>query len=188
MLRTKRLFDLAAGTVLIGLLTLPLAAAPGSGLGQQKLGGAWLGVESDGGHRWTCVQTPLDSAAREATLEVTFIFYSPAMAGLISSRGADSFSPFVGEIRMIDRTTAQFTQVGYAMKRSQLGQPPEVKLIFVAFGTFEFSDAAHAVLKYTVNVYQAATDADGDGMPDAGSAPSFAFPITDYAERVPILP
>jgi hypothetical protein len=44
------------------------------------------------------------------------------------------------------------------------------------------------VLKYTVNVYLAATDADGDGMPDAGSAPVLAFPITDYARRVPVLP
>ena len=177
MLRTKRLFELAAGAVLLGLLTLPLAAASGSSLGQQKLGGAWIGVESDGGHRWTCIQTPLDSAAREATLHVTFVFYSPVMAGLIGSKGADSFSPFVGEIRMIDRTTAQFTQVGYAMKRSQLGQPPETKLNFVAFGTFEFTDSEHAVLEYTVNVYLAATDADGDGMPDAGSAPWLAFPI-----------
>jgi hypothetical protein len=188
MLPKKRLFVLAIGAVLLGLLTLPLAAASGGGQGQQKLGGAWLGIKSDGGHRWTCIQTPLDSAAREAALHIKFIIYSKQMAGLIGSKGADSFSPFVGDGRMIGRTTAQFTQVGYAMKQSQLGQPPEIKLIFVAFGTFEFTDSEHAALNYTVNVYLATTDGDGDGMPDPGSAPWLAFPITDYAQRVPILP
>jgi hypothetical protein len=188
MLRKKRLIVLAAGAVLLGLLSLPLAAASGGGQGQEKLGGAWLGVKSDGGHRWTCVQTPLDSAAKEAALQIKFIVYSSVMAGLIGSKGADSFTPFVGAARMIGRTTAQFTQVGYAMKQSQLGLPPEIKLIFVAFGTFEFTDSEHAVLKYTVNVYPAATDVNGDGMPDPGSAPWLAFPITDYAQRVPILP
>lgn len=110
------------------------------------------------------------------------------MAGFIGSTGAGSFSPFVGEARMIDRTAAQFAHVGCAMKPSQLGQAPEVKLVFVAFGTFEFTDSEPAVLKYTVNVYLAAADADGDGMPDAGSKPILVFPITDYARRVPVLP
>ncbi len=184
----KALFALAVGAVLVGLLSLPLAAASDKSQGQYKLGGAWLGVKSDGGHRWTCIQTPSDSAAKEAALLVRFIIYSPQMAGLIASKGADSFSPFVGEGRMIDRTTEQFTLVGYALKQSQLGLPPEIKLIFVAFGTFEFTDSEHAVLQYTVNVYPAATDVDGDGMPDPGSAPLYALPITDTARRVPILP
>ena len=175
----------AAGAVLVGLLTLALTAASAQGQGQSKLGGAWLGIKSDGGHRWTCIVAPLDSAAREAALHVKFTIYSSLMAGLIGSAGADSFSDFVGESRMINRTTAQFTLVGYALKQ---GSPPAIKLIFVGFGTWEFTDSTHAVLQYWVNVYPAATDADGDGMPDSGSAPIFRFPITDSAQRVPILP
>jgi len=184
----KPLFTLAVGAILIGLLTLPLAAASDQGQGQYKLGGAWLGIKSDGGHRWTCIETPLDSAAREATLQVSFTVYSSPMAGLIASAGADSFGDFVGEARMSDRTTAQFTLVGYAVKQSQLAVPPEIRLIFVGFGTWTFTDSTHAVLQYWVNVYPAAADADGDGMPDAGSTPMLRFPITDTAQRVPILP
>jgi len=184
----KLLFTPAVGAVLIALLTLPLAADSGQGQGQYKTGGAWIGIKSDGGHRWTCIQAPLDSAARHATLHVNFTVYSPQMAGLIGSAGADAFSDFVGETRMLDRTTAQFTLVGYALKRSQLGVAPEIKLIFVGFGTWEFQDPEHAVLHYWVNVYPAATDADGDGMPDPGATPMFRFPITDNALRVPILP
>ena len=186
MIRKRRLFLTAVGAGLVALLTLVPTAA--SGQGQQKLGGSWLGVESDGGHRWTCIQTPLDSAARHSALQVKFTVYSPLMAGLIGSTGADSFSDFVGEARMIDRITAQFTMVGYALKRSQLALSPEFKLIFVGFGTWEFRDSEHAVLHYWVNIYPAAADADGDGMPDPDSTPVYRFPITDTSVRVPILP
>lgn len=186
MIRKKSSFALEVGTILVGLLILIPTAA--SGQGQQKLGGAWLGIKSDGGHQWTSVQAPLDSAARQATLHVKFTLHSPAMAGLIGKSGADSFSDFVGEARMLDRTTAQFTLVGYALKRSQLAAAPELKLIFVGFGTWEFRDSEHAVLNYWVNVYLAATDADGDGMPDPGSTPIYRLPITDNALRVPIMP
>lgn len=186
MIRTRPSFTTAVGAVLVGLLTLIPTAA--SGQGQQKLGGTWLGVESDGGHRWTCIQTPLDAAARQSALQVKFTVYSPLMAGLIGSTGADSFTDFAGEARMLDRTTAQFILVGYALKRSQLGLPPEIKLIFVGFGTWEFRDSEHAVLNYRVNVYWAAADADGDGMPDPGATPVHGFPIADTALRLPILP
>lgn len=176
----------AAGAVLVGLLTLALTAASAQSQGQSKLGGAWLGIKSDGGHRWTCIVAPLDSAAREAALHVKFTIHSPQMAGLLANFGADSFSDFVGESRMINRTTAKFTLVGYALKQ---GNPPAIKLIYVGFGTWEFTNATHAVLQYWINVYPAEADADGDGMPDPGSAPMFPpIPITDTALRVPILP
>lgn len=187
MRREKPLFVLAVGVVVVGLLALTATAA--SGQGQQKLGGAWLGIKSDGGHRWSCIVAPLDSAAREAALHVKFTVYSPLMAGLIGKAGADSFSDFVGESRMNNRTTAQFTLVGYALKQSQLLQPPEIKLIFVGYGTWEFTDSTHAVLRYWINVYSGTADADGDGMPDPGSAPIIPpIQVTDTALRVPILP
>ena len=185
MLSRKPLFALAVGAVLVGLLSLPLAAASDQGQGQYKLGGAWIGKEEGGGHLWTCIQAPLDSAARKATLHVKFTIYSPEMAGLAAKFGADSFSDFVGEVAMINRATGQWTLVGYGLKQAN---PPTIGLILVAFGTFEFTDSAHAVLQYTVTVYPAAADADGDGMPDPGATPIVAFPVTDTAQRVPILP
>jgi hypothetical protein len=125
----------------------------------------------------------LDSAAREATLHVKFTTYSIQMAGVAAKFGADSFSDFVGEVVMINRTTGKWTLVGYGLKQAN---PPTIGLILVAFGTFEFTDPAHAILRYTVNVFPAAADADGDGMPDPGAVPPIAFPVIDTAQRVPI--
>jgi hypothetical protein len=155
----KTLFALAVGAVLVGLLTLTLAAASNQGQGEYKLGGAWIGKEEGGRHLTTCIQAPLDSAAREATIHVRFTTYSPQMAGLAAKFGADSFSDFVGEGRMINRTTAQWTLVGYALRQAN---PPTIGLILVAFGTFGFTDSAHAVSTLDA---PAAADADGDGMP-----------------------
>ena len=181
----KPLFVLAAGAVLVGLLTLTLTAASNQGQEQYRLGGAWIGKEEGGRHLWTCTQAPLDSAAREATLDVRFTTYSPQMAGLAAKFGADSFSDLVGEGRMINRTTAQWTLVGYALKQAN---PPTIGLILLAYGTLEFTDSAHGVLEYTLDVYPAAADADGDGMPDPGATPFVTMPVIDTAQRVPILP
>jgi hypothetical protein len=184
MPRNKSLFVLAAGTVLVGFLAVALAGASDQAQGQFKLGGAWIGKELGGGHLWTCTQAPLDSDAREMTLHVKFTTYSPAMAGLAASFGADSFSDFVGEGVMVNRTAARWTMVGYALRQ---GNPPTVELILVVSGTFEFTDIAHATLQYTVTVYVATADANGDGMPDADATPLVSFPVSDTAQRVPIL-
>jgi len=184
MLRKKRLFALAVGAVLVGLLTLTPTAA--SGQGQQKLGGAWTGREEPAGHFWISTLSPLDSAAKEATIRTSFVTYSAEMAGLAAKFGADSFSDFVGEARMIDRTTARWTSVGYGLARSQLNQAPVKKIILLIFGTWTFTDSEHAVLQYRVNIYPAAADGDGDGMPDVISTPFFED-VRDTAQRVPIL-
>jgi hypothetical protein len=110
------------------------------------------------------------------------------MAGLVAKFGADSFSDFVGEGLMFNRDTSQWTLVGYALAQSTLGHPPAIKLILVAVGTWQFTDLDHAVLQYTVTVYPAAADGDGDGMPDPGAVAAVTIPnVMDTAQRVPIL-
>jgi hypothetical protein len=69
------------------------------------------------------------------------------MAGIAAKFGADAFSDFVREARRMDRTTARWTSVGYAVKRSQVNQPAEVKFILLLFGTWTFTDPSHAVLQ-----------------------------------------
>lgn len=183
MLRKKRLVVLAVGAVLVSLLILTPTAA--SGQGQQKLGGAWTGREEPAGHFWISTLSPLDSAAKEAIIHTSFVTYSAEMAGLAANFGADSFSDFVGEARMIDRTTAQWSSVGYALTRSQLNQPPMKRLILVIHGTWTFADSAHAVLQYRVDIYLATADTNGDGMPEVG--PIGGEDVTDTARRVAIV-
>jgi hypothetical protein len=187
LIRKNPLFMMTVVAALVGLLTITPAPASGQGEGQYKLGGAWTGKEEPVGHFWTSTLTPLDSAAKEATIHTSFVTSSAEMAGIAAKFGADAFSDFVGEARMMDRTTARWTSVGYALKRSQLNQPAEVKFILVLYGTWTFTDSSHAVLQYKVSIYPAATDADGDGMPDPGAVPLGVANVTDSARRVSIL-
>jgi len=187
MTRKKPWFMMTVGAALVGLLIITPATASGQGQGQYKLGGAWTGKEEPAGHFWISTLAPLDSAAKEATIHTSFVTSSAEMAGLAAKFGADAFSDFVGEARMMDRTAARWTSVGYAVKRSQVNQPAEVKFILVLSGTWTFTDSSHAVLQYRVSIYPAATDADGDGMPDPGATPLGGADVTDSARRVPIL-
>lgn len=185
MQNRTRLLTAGIFFVLIGSLALTDVSAQGQG--QYKLGGAWTGKEDPSGHFWTSILSPLDSASKEATIHTSFVTYSAQMAGIAAKFGADSFSDFVGEVRMKDRTTAQWTSVGYALKRSQTNQPPEIKFILVVSGSWTFTDSSHALLQYKVGIYPATMDADGDGMPDPGSVPIGGEDVTDFAHRVPVL-
>ena len=106
-------------------------------------------------------------------------------ARLAGNFDADSFSDFVGEARMIDRTTARWTSVGYGLARSQPNQAPVKKIILVIFGTWTFTDSAHAILQYRVGIYLATADTNGDGLPEKD--PIGGEDVTDTAQRVPIL-
>lgn len=146
-----------------------------------QLGGAWIG--GNPGIQWNLLQIPLDPAGKTEAFRVSALKWGPAVAGLISGFGADSLTDFVGEGRMISRDTAKWKCVGYAQVA---GNSPENMAIFVYSGTFKFTGCDSAVLVYTLSVYPAAADADGDGYPDAGAQPVVTIPdMTDTAIRVP---
>ena len=150
---------------------------------QYQLGGGWIGNNGEG-NIWNCLQIPLDSAGRSDAVRVDFKTYNAAIAGLLSMFGADRMSDFTGEGAMISRDTAKWTLVGYAQAQ---GNPPAIQGIIVVQGTWKYTTRDSALLNYTLYVYPAAADVDGDGLPDEGVDPFITIPgAVDTAQRVPL--
>lgn len=182
----KDLSILAVGLTLAGLLAITQTAASSDGEGQYKLGGGWVG-HAPGLWTWTALQTPINPTATEAVLRVNFTSYGADLASLAAAFGADSVSDLVGKEVMINRDTARWTLVGYAQARATNNEL-QIRAIVVAFGTLQFIDPNHDVIHATITVYPASADADGDGMPDAGTSPVITTPgITETGQRVSIL-
>jgi hypothetical protein len=158
----------------------------GFGQNHYQLGGAWVG----GGTRyiWSCMFSPSDPAGTTAAARPILKNFGDEFAGLLAAFGADNLSDAVGEVRMISSDTARWTLIAHAQATPRaLGDRLETKAILVSFGTWTYTSQDTAVLNYTINVYPAAADADGDGYPDANAQPVFAIPVVDNARRVPIL-
>ncbi len=174
----KRLFAFGAVVALAGLVTV---TASGQSQPQYRLGGAFIG-SNGAGSAWNALQIPLDAAGQTAALRVNDVYYDAAMAGLLAAFGADSVSDYVGEEKMISRDTASYRTVAYATQR---GNPPQLRLIVIMFGTIRFTGPDTYDVTYTVEVYWPESDADRDGYPDAGAAPLFRTdPAVDQARRV----
>ena len=169
-----------------GLLALVLAVAGLSlawtGHHHYRFGGAWLG--SGGGVMFNDVQIPLDPEGQTAALRVNTISYGVDTAGLLAISGADAVSDAVGEGAMISHNTGKWILVGYGLKQ---GNPPEIRQIWVYTGTGTFVAVDRFNLKYTLAVYPAAADANGDGFPDPGATPLVTIPdLTASVKRVPL--
>jgi hypothetical protein len=156
---------------------------------QYQLGGAFIGNNGDGGI-WTGFQVPLDPAGRTAAIRVKTMTYSADTAGLLEAFGVDTLSEFMLETKMISRTTAKYSSVGYGLKQ---GNPPQVCLILVMRGTMEFSGPDDFVVNYIIDVYPGpanllglpSADANLDGYPDEGAVPAYSIPGEEHASRVP---
>ena len=89
---------------------------------------------------------------------------------------------------MINSDTGRWTLLSHAqLTPRQPGDPLVTKAILISYGTWTYTSEDTAVLNYTINVYPAAADADGDGFPDGNAQPAMAIPVVDTAKRVPIL-
>ena len=176
-MKSNKYVVLALGAALAGLLTI---AASTDGQGQHKLGGAWIGGHP--GFVWNLLQIPLDPAGQTEAFRVSVLQYGADFAGLLSGFGADRLTDCIGEGRMISQDTAKWQCVGYAQA---VGNPPTTTAIVVYSGTFKFTGLDTALCVYTVSVYLASADANGDGYPDAGAQPAVTIPVTDTAKRVP---
>lgn len=175
----------------LGLTGLALIAGTLSvtGFGEKsyQLGGAWIGGRS--GFLWSALQTPLDAAGRTAAARPILKHFDGLFAGLLAAFGADNLSDAIGEARMISRDTARWTLVAHAQSTPhQPGDLLETKAIVVFSGTWRYTSWDAAVLNYTVEVYTASADTDGDGYPEANAQPVMTIPgMVDTAKRVPIL-
>jgi hypothetical protein len=147
-----------------------------------QLGGGWIG--SSGVGAWNALQIPLDPAGRTEALRVHLVSYGSDTAGLLAYSGANALSDFIGEGAMISGDTAKWTIVGYGQAT---GTTLEIRQIWVASGTLKFTGPDSFVNQYTLTVYPAEADADGDGFPDPGATALVTIPgITGSAKRVPL--
>lgn len=184
MLNKKNMFVLAAGAILVGLLTI---AASNEGQGQYKLGGAFIGSPArSGGIHWSAFQAPLDPAGKTAALRVNTYSYGANLAGLLAFSGADTATEGIGQAAMISKDTAKASLVFYGVKQ---GNPPQVKQIWAWEGTLKFTGPDTYDVEGEFIIYDAATaDADGDGRPDPGAAPLFPFSIPTSLGVTRVLP
>ena len=145
------------------------ATVAGMNQRQYQLGGGWIG--SGGAGIWNALQIPLDPAGRTAALRVNTATLSPGFAGLLAALGATAGgSDNVGEMEMVSRDTARFGTVGYGREQGS-GNPLQINTIWVMTGTVKFTGPDTIVVNYTINVYPALADADGDGFPEADAEP-----------------
>ena len=156
-----------------------LSVAASLGPNHYRLGGAWIGL--GGGEIWNAFHVPLDAAGRTAAMRVNGFTYGADLAGLLATFGADTLSEFTSQGEMVGPDTFKYAFVGYGQKQ---GNPPLIRLIFVMPGTGRFTGPDGFVVNYTIDVYPAAADADGDGFPDPGTTPMLSIPGTGSAKRV----
>ncbi len=176
--------------VSIGLAGVALVAGTlcVTGFGQKyyRLGGAWVGGNPT--YTWSCLFAPSDPLGQTAAARPILSYFNSQFAGLLASFGADSLSVATGEAKMVSPDTAAWTLISYMQATPhQPGEPLQNKAIIVSHGTWKFVSDNTAVLNYTLDIYPASADADGDGFPDPGVPPALSLPTLDNARRVPIL-
>lgn len=93
-------------------------------------------------------------------------------------------SDLIGAGEMVSRDTPKWRIVGYAQAQ---GTTLEIRQIWVAAGTLKYTGRDSSENYYTLTVYPAEADADGDGFPDSGATPLVTIPgIKGSAKRVPV--
>jgi hypothetical protein len=178
----------------IAVLTLALLAGAAiivtqtaSSKGQAyRLEGAWTLSSEDG--MLACLNlTPSDPSGHEATAQVHWVSAGQTGALLLGAHEADALSDTALVARMINRNTARYTDVYYAL---QTGVPNEIKGIAICRGTWTFAGPDRLVLSGTTSCYLPSRDANGDGLPDDLENPPDVgpFPHLLVGTRIPMLP
>jgi hypothetical protein len=169
-------------------LAVALLIAVGASVGwmdgrHYQLGGSWIGGNPSG-LLFNCMVIPLDPAGRTGALRVEAVRWSVGYENVIAFFGGNTATDGVGEVRMISNNTANWSFVVYDQA---IGTAPQITAIEVYSGTWKFTDRDTVQLDYTLSIYPASTDANGDGYPDAGTQPALILSdLQSIAKRVPI--
>jgi hypothetical protein len=178
----KTRWGILAALLAAGGLSLAWMETP-----QYQLGGGWIG--SGGGLVWNAFQIPLDPSGRTMALRVAALSYGPDYAGLLAMFGADAATEATGQGAMTSRDSGPWRFVGYGIKQ---GNPPGICMILDYKGTHTFTGPNEFKVNFTLDVYPGPAnilglpdaDADGDGLPDPGTAPLMSIPGAGTAKRV----
>jgi len=185
-LSRRRALKICTGALLAVALTAGTLCVTGFGTKYYRIGGTFVGGNPN--YTWSVLFAPSDPLGQTGAARPILKYFNSTFAGLLASFGADNISDASGEIRMISPDTAKWTLIGYMQATpSEPGALLENKGILISHGTWKFTSDNTAVLNYTLDVYSASADADGDGFPDAGATPVLSIPTVDNAKRVPIL-
>lgn len=177
-------FGLALGAVLV--LTQPGWAGPKC----FKLEGAWIGKVPTLPVTWSYSVSP-DPAGQTASMSGSV--QVPIQPFLLTPDHSDPFpgveyiSPMVGNVRMTGQGTLEGTIVWYGMKKGV----PFNQVVYIGLNNAQarFLDSGHMIMTNNLAFYAPSTDADEDGLPDPGTAPTVYSPPTVSLEtRVPIVP
>lgn len=182
MLNKKNLLlvTLAAAAATALVLTQTAATGPNQAT---KLEGAWIAKVPGTPLQWSYVMSPSDPSGKRAALSGSLQVRIPVdvlFPGLIPQ--LDYSSDTTGEIVMTGSDTADFTSVGYGMKKiaptMEYPFTEQVVLIWVTSGQVKFTGPGKAEVAHHLAYYLPAADADGDGLPDPGQSPILCMPVT----------
>lgn len=177
-----------AAVALGGVLLLGAnSPAPGERQNQPQprdLEGAWLFqipslfVPGAIGHRGNLTVAPLDPSGHQAVGRANNVYTEPVFLAYFDT---DKLSDLVGEIIMLDKETARGTFVYYHLKDGQ------IKRIVLETDTFRLVSRNKLAVEHHALIYDAATDGDGDGLPDPGTPQPDCLVYTSTMTRVPTL-
>lgn len=149
----------------------------------RRLEGAWIAKVPGTPLRWSYVMSPSDPSGKRAAISGSLQVGIPVdvmFPGVIPQ--LDYNSDMTGEVVMTSPNTADFTVVGYGMKKiaptMEYPFTEQVVLIWVTSGQVKFTAPGKAEVAHHLAYYLPAADADGDGLPDAGQSPILCLPVT----------
>lgn len=125
---------------------------------------------------------PGDSSGRHASLAGEFIApLPPVLYGLPPQYIPEELmSTFIGDLKLVGRNEAVGTGFWWAMRDTVEGEPtyPFKKVVHIGVSAITVSFKAPGKAEITMGLafYDPSSDADGDGLPDAGVDPIYSVP------------
>jgi hypothetical protein len=162
----------------------------GAHLNSRHLAGAWIAKSTTSPVQASYVVTPSDPSGHSATISGSLQVRIPIAVVSPEFADVESSSDFVGEAVMTGPTTANYSIVGYGLKKLVPATPfqEEVVLIWVDSGQIEFTEPGQALTTHQVAYYYPEADADGDGLPDPDQSPVYCVPATTLDTHVGLIP
>jgi len=168
----------------VAAVLLAASAATAGGVGGHKLEGAWV-AKVPGGGQWSYVLVP-DPSGRRATgvgsVEVGFsldFLFGPS----------DRTSPLMVNLEMTGPNTAIYNCIWYGVRDlpdlGPMTPNAEVTYIGTVKGTITFVGPGKAESLHHFALFYPDQDHDGDGLPDPGEDPAFAFDSASMDTRLP---
>ncbi len=181
MLISRRKMVVAALSAAVAgwLVVTPAGAGTGGGAAV-KLEGSWIARGVEGPFQWTYVLSP-DPSGRQASLHGSIdVGAGPIPSGV-------HISPLIGNAILTGPDTLRFNSVWYGIVDLPPGAPVSGLIVSIGVNTGDAKlidgrwHATHHIASYSPE-----SDADGDGLPDAGTSPLDVVTVHTIDTRLPL--